>query len=94
MKTNHTQGEWSISVDQFDNYNIISNGHYLGEARTKADAQLIAAAPDLLNACQSLVNYFEMDYVLNGKIVDNPPNFLITNYEIAKEAINKATHEN
>jgi len=48
---------------------------------------LIASAPELLKACQSLINDFETDYMLDGKIVDNPSNLLIVNYQIAKEAV-------
>jgi hypothetical protein len=53
----------------------------------EGNARLIASAPELLKACQSLVNDFETDYMLNGVIVDNPSNLLVVNYEIAKKAI-------
>ena len=43
-----TKGKWEIHIDEFDNYNIISNGHYLGEARNIQDALLISKAPEML----------------------------------------------
>jgi len=51
------------------------------------NTNLIDAAPELLKACQNLVRDFELDYVLDGEIVDNPSNLLTENYKIAKSAV-------
>lgn len=45
---------------------------------------------NLLEVLQSFVRDFEGDYMLNDEIFDNPNNLLLTNYECAKEAIEKA----
>jgi len=57
------------------------------------NTNLIAAAPELLKACQSLVNDFELDYMVDGEIVDKPSNLLLVNYEIAKKAVLSAISE-
>jgi hypothetical protein len=44
-----------------------------------------------LEALKGFVTDFKNDFVVNGKIVDNPDNMLVTNYEIFKNLINQAT---
>jgi len=56
-------------------------------------ARLISAAPELLKVCQSIVQDFENDYLLNGIIVDNPRQIFIDNYKMAKEAVKLAIGE-
>lgn len=57
MKTEHTPGPWTIQHGHSSRVYLINNpqGHAVGEivysdTRNPADAQLIAAAPDLLAA--------------------------------------------
>lgn len=61
MKTDHTPGPWTIQHGHSNRVYLIDNaqGHALGEivysdTRNPADAQLIAAAPDMLDALQSI----------------------------------------
>lgn len=60
----HTPGPWSVkarksaSVDGKSDhtfYEIAESGSSIGEAFNKADAKLMAAAPELLQALQTLV---------------------------------------
>ncbi len=67
----HTPGPWQMDYDRnFDRYNLrgrYSFGHFQGwsadgvttEAEDKANARLIAAAPDLLNALELAVATIE-----------------------------------
>lgn len=41
----------------------------------------------LLKALQSIVHDFEIDYMIDGKIVDKPSRLLLDNYNTAKKAI-------
>ena len=77
----------TISIDRSCRYNGI---HVISRLQMESNAKLIAAAPELLKALQGFVNDFETDFVLNGKIVDNPSQLLITNYNVSKQAIEKA----
>lgn len=63
MKTDHTPAPWTIQHGHSSRVYLINNdkGHALGEivytdTRNPADAQLIAAAPDLLRALSDLLN--------------------------------------
>ena len=92
MKTKHTQGEWMAKEGQiypcetgktlaiipyFDNEN----------EEQQANEKLIAAAPEMLEALQSIVNKF--DSVRKSVDAD-----LINELSYAICVINKATHEN
>ncbi|HET7624396.1 MAG TPA: hypothetical protein VFM25_03955 [Verrucomicrobiae bacterium] len=65
MKTKHTPGPWTIRTD-YPYHNIVSNdGRLIAETmlgsqtdEDKANARLIAAAPDLLASCKALVAAF------------------------------------
>ncbi len=58
----------------------------------EANAQLIAHAPEMLEAIQSFVNGFESDYVLDdGTIVDNPYEWLVVEYHKCKDLLTRAT---
>jgi hypothetical protein len=64
MTTKHTQGPWLISEEQGDNYVISSASNELEictvwEDPHKADARLIAAAPDLLEALCKLAELYD-----------------------------------
>jgi hypothetical protein len=51
----------------------------------------LANYKEMTKALQGFVKDFESDYVmLDGTIVDNPPNILVVNYKIAIKAIEKA----
>lgn len=59
-KTKHTPGPWSIGESR-DHRIAVCGGHFIigvlegiYQPRGNADARLIAAAPDLLAACQDL----------------------------------------
>jgi hypothetical protein len=67
------------------------DGTIISTEEAKANAQLIATAPKLLEALKGFVTDFKNDFVVDGKIVDNPDNMLVTNYEIFKNLINQAT---
>lgn len=56
MEFKGTKEKWQLSIDQFENYNIISNGFYLGEARSREDALLISKAPELLEMLQNILD--------------------------------------
>ena len=45
------------------------------------------AEAGLVEALEEMVDEFEMDYVLDGEIVDSPPTSLIEWYRIAKKAL-------
>lgn len=64
---------------------------YVTNEEMEANAKLIAASPMMLKALQSFVDDFESDYVLDGKVVDNPCNILVVNYHEFKEVINQST---
>lgn len=86
MTAQHTQGPWLISEEQGDNYVISSASNELEictvwEDPNKADARLIAAAPDLLEACIYLAEGIEA-CGLTGVYLDQ-----------ARAAIAKATGE-
>lgn len=93
----HTKGPWSVSPDnpKAGEYDIVSDewfiaGTYGGcdEVNGKANAHLIAAAPDLLEAAQSaleLLTCVEMERVkIRGKAAD---------IKALKAAIAKATED-
>ena len=71
-----TKGKWEIHIDEFDNYNIISNGHYLGEARNIQDALLISKAPEMLE----ILEYFVKNNMLS-----------VIGEEMAEQLIKEAT---
>jgi len=60
MKTKHTKGPWKIKEGTIHNHVISGNGEYIAGVQDGindiADAQLIAAAPELLEALKQLVS--------------------------------------
>jgi hypothetical protein len=78
----HTQGEWKLERDHFDNHIIFCDGFHLAEIRSIADAKLIAAAPELLYALNDCIKTMEAITILTG----HKPCI-----ERAKAAIKKAT---
>ena len=68
MKTEHTPGPWTIQHGHSSRVYLINSpqGHAVGEivysdTRNPSDAQLIAAAPDLLAAIQNLLTMPDYD---------------------------------
>ena len=97
MEFKGTKGDWIIQeslgmhviCDELSKNDLIDEQHFHREA--KANAQLMVNAPKLLEALKGFVRDFETDYVLNGKIVDNPRTMLVSNYDIFKQLIEQAT---
>jgi hypothetical protein len=90
METKHTQGQWV--VDKYNN--IQSNGKTIkidgsismvnfGNEEEKANTHLIAAAPELLEQLQNMINAFE-EYAEMAQYKSG--------LFMAKEAIRKATN--
>lgn len=83
----HTPGPWHLDRDG-DGVVMISraDGGHIGQMFFDGDRELVAAAPDLLDALESLVDD------LRGRIADgekfNPGT--LTAFEIARDAIAKA----
>lgn len=64
----HTAGSWqAVPYDDYDEYSINAmdrmvartNGHHLDPGEHEANACLIAAAPELLEALKSIANYLQ-----------------------------------
>lgn len=63
MTTNHTPGPWKPIRDLSSKMLEIwadDGDRWIGEVQRKEDARLIAAAPDLLAACDSALGYLVM----------------------------------
>lgn len=87
MKTQHTPGPWRIhgvtktTILNEEGKEIYDGANYQNNfEEAKANAKLIAAAPELLEALKNLVEYLGEDW--------QHDQFLIN----AQEAINKATN--
>lgn len=96
----HTPGPWLAERDGSDNWNVVSpaftgfdyfvvgtEGLYRGDGSDEANARLIAAAPELLAALESL-----RDGVLNIRGVDVDA-YCPDEFAAARAAISKATGE-
>ena len=94
MKTTHTQGEWKVNafwavVDEND-YGIAQIHGIVNEKNWEANAKLIAAAPDLLEALESVALdlFYQIESTHGEKTANKYPS--ITQ---AKKAIKKAKGE-
>ena len=97
MKTKHTKGEWEVEIlpGGINNTNIISVQPSICNCSVKmnnpkeaeANAKLIVAAPELLEALQSIVSCNGAGYRDIKKFVDDLQPFINN----AKKAIEKAT---
>jgi hypothetical protein len=99
MNTKHTQGEWELSQKagtndlcriKDDRGGIIADAYWLGEGRGKdeaeANAKLIAAAPELLEALKNLLkSHRQLSFDANHNLNDTPIE------QMAYLAIKKAT---
>ena len=72
MRTNHTPGPWKTDGSGMSVYSANTRldfapivaaavGNEKSLAQLRADARLIAAAPDLLEACQRMMLWFEVE---------------------------------
>ena len=100
MEKRFTEGEWvidkqrdTVCIDILCNDEVVATcwDDYDCVDQLRANAKLIAAVPYMFAALEQFVNDFEGDYIIDGVIVDNPSILLMTNYELAKQAIKKAT---
>lgn len=82
---NHTPGPWKFRTGDADNYFevlgpyksqkticLLPNGCFVPETEAEANARLIAAAPDLLDACQSVLEslkQMKQDSMIEGMIM-------------------------
>ncbi len=97
MSTQHTPGPWTVDrsvngeLEPFDSKDrhLLNSHSELPLAEREANARLIAAAPDLLDALQRIAN---TQYRMNkaGKVDPIEVDHCIN---IAKTAIKKFTHE-
>ena len=86
----HTPGPWYVSYDtvsirQFNSQQSPFIADTAGTENGEANARLIAAAPDLLEACQIAARLFE------GACFPGPILLSIGEVRIIKEAVAKAT---
>lgn len=100
METKHTTGEWLIhekaagNVIQKDTGRVVANcraytsnvNPHLVDEENMANAKLIAAAPDLLEALSELIDINESEEVFDIKV-----NRMVNALSNSKEAIKKAT---
>lgn len=63
METKFTEGKWSIIRHGFQNIVAVSSAYiaivlanHVGKKEAEANAKLISAAPDLLNACRLVMS--------------------------------------
>ncbi len=57
----HTQGPWEIVKEEITQQcDIVKNGEYIAENIDQRNAKLIAAAPDLLEALQSVLPFIKI----------------------------------
>ena len=93
MTDKHTPGPWTVAEDDINGQAIVRGRHTeiatcwhhcLGslEIQMRANARLIAAAPDLLEACQTLATLRDTDdWIATGRLA----------VKQARDAIAKAT---
>ena len=88
------QKEERLLANGFNQFNLVDENNLIvgvvagfSNEQNLKNAILLENAPELLKACQGFVHDFEMDYMLNGVIVDNPCNLLVVNYDIAKKIV-------
>ena len=91
MTVKHTSNPWSFKHEFAKHYSITHNGYWIGRMRGKENAQLVSAAPDLLDALSRLTEmYCQMIY--SGDCGNWNPEDDIEVKE-ARAAIAKATYK-
>ena len=78
-----SKGKWEVSIDQFENNNIICDGFYLGESRNKYDALLISKAPEMLEMLKEVIEF--------TKKVQAPSTFALLLRQEIEQLIKSAT---
>jgi len=67
METKHTQGEWKVFADTIQNEQgkiaEVCTQNQICKNNWEANAKLIAAAPDLLNACIESLSALKSGYI-------------------------------
>jgi len=70
----HTPGPWSTAARKKGGQKTVicadTGGRYMylvGEVSNETDARLIAAAPDMLEACRRALSYIERDEAAHGR---------------------------
>lgn len=101
MKTKHTQGNWRFEISSrgLNTYQLSTDEQVIGILETsqevesvreaEANAKLIAAAPDLLEALNDVYNLANQDFIT--KMPLNVQFVFGAIQERSKEAIKKAT---
>ena len=90
----HTKGKWGVDQGEFGL--DINNGEgtigtiYGDDIETKANANLIAAAPELLEALKNAKNCLRNHCENRGSDESKLSGWELDAYEIVKSAINKA----
>ena len=59
MTVKHTPTNWNFKHEFAKHYSITHNGYWIGRMRGQENAQLVSAAPDLLDALQGIIGYFD-----------------------------------
>jgi len=77
---NYTKGEWEIKGQDIISKDV-ENGYICTWSGSKADAHLIASAPELLEACKDIVQAY--DVKMGAKAVN-------LRIEVMRDVINKA----
>jgi hypothetical protein len=84
MNAQHTPGPWKVREDYAGSMSVVSHDHFLARVgppnteQSAANARLIAAAPDLLEALREFVESFE------GCYADGEPAMIKAQAAIAK----------
>ena len=80
MTVKHTPTNWNFKHEFAKHYSITHNGYWIGRMRGKENAQLVSAAPDLLDAAIEFCRKVESGEAKSSK-----------SYAAFKSAIAKAT---
>lgn len=91
MEQKHTSGPWSINGNKIDGngYHIVSvNSHRTSEG--EANARLISAAPELLEALEKFIEY---EKLMDDENLANAMFAYVEFADMARSSIAKATGE-
>ena len=65
MTDKHTPTNWNFKHEFAKHYSITHNGYWIGRMRGKENAQLVSAAPDLLDALKALTHSLDVEDLLH-----------------------------